>query len=198
MQAQSHNRSLILASSSPYRKLLLDRLHLNFKIVSPAIDEAPLEGEPPDQLVKRLAWEKAGIVSAMHPGAVVIGSDQVAVFDGQVIGKPGTTEKAITQLRHFSGKNVQFMTAVSIRCLDSGFDSSTLQVTNAAFRRLNDAEIRRYVDLDRPLDCAGSFKSEAAGITLLESMQSDDPTAIIGLPLIAVSALLREAGFTLP
>lgn len=198
MQAQSHNRSLILASSSPYRKLLLDRLHLNFNTVTPAIDEVPLEGEPPDQLVLRLAREKAGAVSALHPKALVIGSDQVAVFDGKIIGKPGTAEKAIKQLRHFSGKNVQFLTAVSIRCLESGFESSALQVTNAAFRRLSDAEIRRYVDLDRPLDCAGSFKSEAAGITLLESMQSDDPTAIIGLPLIAVSALLREAGFTLP
>ena len=178
--------------------MLLDRLHLNFNTVTPAIDEVPLEGEPPDQLVLRLAREKAGAVSALHPKALVIGSDQVAVFDGKIIGKPGTAEKAIKQLRHFSGKNVQFLTAVSIRCLESGFESSALQVTNAAFRRLSDAEIRRYVDLDRPLDCAGSFKSEAAGITLLESMQSDDPTAIIGLPLIAVSALLREAGFTLP
>jgi len=178
--------------------MLLQRLHLEFCVVSPDLDETPLESESVHQLVQRLAQEKSSAIAARYPQAVVIGSDQVAIFENEVIGKPGTCDRAIAQLRKFSGKNVQFLTAVRICCLESGFDDAALITTEVNFRALADDEIRRYVELDQAMDCAGSFKSEAAGISLLESMISNDPTAIIGLPLIAVSAMLRKAGFTLP
>lgn len=198
MQPQSHNRSLILASSSPYRKLLLERLYLDFGVVSPGIDESVNEGEPAEHLVARLAQEKARVVSRRHPAATVIGSDQAAVFENSIIGKPGTVEAAVSQLNRFSGKCVRFLTSVHLTCAESGFDAGSTILTEVIFRELSDSEIRRYVERDQPLDCAGAFKSEAAGISLLTSMRSEDPTAIIGLPLITVSALLREAGFDLP
>jgi len=198
MQSQSHNRNLILGSSSPYRKLLLDRLQLEFSVRTPAIDEFPLKHEPPQQTVVRLAREKAMAVSAQHPAAVVIGSDQLAIFEDRIIGKPGSCENAINQLQQFSGQQVLFLTAVHVCCSDSGFDRGEVVNTEVNFRVLSDTEIRRYVDLDQPLDCAGGFKSEASGIALLESMHSEDPTAIIGLPLITVSRLLRAAGFRTP
>ena len=198
MISQSRKRNLILASSSPYRKLLLQRLQLEFSVLSPAIDEAPLAQEAPEQLVARLAQEKARTVAIQNPAAIVIGSDQVAVFEGNIIGKPGSAANALLQLRQFSGNSVQFLTAVHLCCHDSGFDAGSMVITEVNFRPLTDGEIRRYVELDQPLDCAGGFKSEAAGISLLNSMYSEDPSAIIGLPLITVSDLLRKAGFTLP
>jgi len=198
MLSQSHNRELILASSSPYRKLLLERLQLQFAVHSPAIDEFPLEQESPEQTVVRLAREKARVVAARHPAAVVIGSDQLAVLENRIIGKPGTGDKAMGQLQRFSGRQVLFLTAVSVCCKETGFEREQIDTTEVNFRVLSDEEILRYVDLDQPVDCAGGFKSEGVGISLLESMQSEDPTAIIGLPLIAVSSLLREAGFTVP
>jgi septum formation protein len=198
MQSQSHIRKLILASSSPYRKLLLDRLRLEFSVLAPAVDEFPLDQESPQQTVVRLAREKALAVSARHPAAVVIGSDQLAVFEDRIIGKPGSCEKAVGQLKQFSGQQILFLTAVHVCCSDSGFDRGEAVNTEVKFRVLSDAEIRRYVALDQPLDCAGGFKSEASGISLLESMHSEDPTAIIGLPLIAVSRLLRATGFRTP
>jgi len=198
MQSQSHKPEIILASSSAYRKLLLERLKLEFSVFSPDIDESPLDQESPEHLVVRLAREKARAISKQSPAAIVIGSDQLAVFENRIIGKPSNDDAAVRQLRSFSGQCVQFLTAVRLCCADSGFDDGSMILTEVIFRDLSDDEIRRYVELDHPLDCAGGFKSEAAGISLLTSMRSQDPTAIIGLPLITVSALLREAGFEVP
>ena len=198
MQEQSQKRSLVLASSSPYRKLLLDRLGLPFEVVSPGIDETPGGGEPGPQLVARLADEKALAVTRHFPTSVVIGCDQVAVHQGRVIGKPGTVARAREQLASFSGSQVDFLSALSIRCRQSGFHFATTVVTEVFFRTLSDDEIRRYVERDNPVDCAGGFKSEATGTSLLRAMRSDDPTAIIGLPLISLAAALRDAGYELP
>lgn len=195
---QSPVRKLILASSSPYRKMLLERLGLPFETNSPDVDESRTENESPERMVARLADDKARVVASRSPAALVIGSDQVATFDGRIVGKPGTAGKATAQLRAFSGRTVTFLTAVSVICAETGFRYRDTVETRARFRELDEAEIRRYIDTDRPLDCAGSFKSEAAGITLLESLSSPDPTAIVGLPLIAVSAALRRAGLDLP
>jgi septum formation protein len=198
MQQQSHIGRLILASTSPYRKMLLDRLGLEFNVVSPQVDEHSLDAEAADHLVTRLAQEKAAAVSASDPAAFVIGSDQVALFDEQIVGKPGTVENAVRQLSRFSGNTVLFLTAVNLQSRQCDFESAALVTTKVQFRALDEEEIRRYVELDQPLDCAGGFKSEAAGMMLLKSIQSPDPTAIIGLPLIATCRLLREAGFRLP
>jgi septum formation protein len=198
MQQQSHKRSLILASSSPYRKLLLQRLGLPFSTFDPQIDETPLAGEAAGELVSRLAREKATEAAGRYPGAAVIGCDQVAVCEGKIAGKPGTVSAATRQLQSFSGQTVQFLSAVSLVCEDTGFARHHTVVTDICFRKLSGAEIERYIALDNPLDCAGSFKSECAGVTLLKSMTSEDPTAIIGLPLIALSQALRKAGFQLP
>jgi len=198
MHSQSHNRAIILASSSPYRKMLLERLPLDFTVLSPSIDETPLSDESPAGLVSRLAKEKARAVSGQHPDALVIGSDQLAMFQGRIIGKPGSVHNAVEQLRQFSGQNVQFLTAVAVNCTETGFFSSSTIPTDVCFRVLDDSEIKRYVATDNPLDCAGGFKSEAGGSTLLTHMKSEDPSAIIGLPLICLSAMLREAGFRIP
>jgi septum formation protein len=198
MQQQSHNEKLILASSSPYRKMLLERLGIPFGIFSPAVDESPLEGEPPGQLVSRLASDKARAAAQHFPLSTVIGSDQVAVCSDSIVGKPGNAANAVAQLRNFSGRSVDFLTAISVLCHNTGFDYRSVVVTGVRFRELSDEEIRRYVAADNPIDCTGSFKSEAGGISLLRSMTSDDPTAIIGLPLIRVSEALRQAGFQVP
>ena len=198
MHPQSHNRTIILASSSPYRKMLLERLPLDFTVISPSIDETPHPDELPGDLVARLAMEKARAVSAQHPAALVIGSDQLAVFESRIIGKPGSVHKAIAQLQQFSGQCVQFLTAVAVSCTETGFFSNSTISTDVCFRVLDDSEIKRYVALDNPVDCAGGFKSEAGGSTLLTHMKSDDPAAIIGLPLICLSAMLREAGIPVP
>lgn len=198
MYHQSHNRIIFLASSSVYRRELLHRLGLEFKVLSPEVDETPLTAEKPRQLVLRLAQKKAAAVSTRHPGAVVIGSDQVAVHDGEILGKPGSAEKAALQLMKFSGGSVTFLTAVSVCCIETGYSRSELVASDVRFRDLSESEIERYVALDKPLDCAGGFKSEAAGSSLLEHLRSDDPTAIIGLPLITVAELLRENGFHIP
>ena len=198
MHSQSHNRKIILASSSPYRKMLLERLPLDFTVLSPSIDETPHPDELPAGLVARLAKEKARAVSAQHPDALVIGSDQMAVFQNRIIGKPGSVQKAVEQLQQFSGQCVRFLTAVAVNCTETGFFSSSTISTEVCFRGLDDSEIKRYVAVDNPVDCAGGFKSEAGGSTLLTHMKSDDPAAIIGLPLICLSAMLREAGFPVP
>ena len=198
MQAQSQNRKLILASSSPYRKLLLQRLCQDFTVIAPSIDETPRPEEPHSGLVARLAREKAIAISEQHPGALVIGSDQLALFERRMIGKPGSTGNAVRQLRRFSGNCVQFITAVALNCIESGFFAGSVVVTDVCFRELSESEIQRYVALDHPVDCAGGFKSEAAGSALLKSMRSDDPSAIIGLPLISLAAMLREAGHQIP
>lgn len=198
MYPQSSNRSLILASASPYRKMLLQRLGLTFVTQAPEIDESIAPGESGGELAMRLASEKARAIAAKFPTALVIGSDQVAVCGDRVAGKPGSAARAARQLRRFSGRDVQFISAIEVTCADTGFRSGCAVVTEVGFRELSDGEIERYVALDNPVDCAGGFKSECAGVTLLRHMTSTDPTAIIGLPLIAVSAALREAGYQLP
>ncbi len=185
---------LILGSTSRYRRELLERLRLPFTVESPEVDETPLAGESPAAMAQRLALAKAHAVARLHPDAVVIGSDQVADLDGAAIGKPGSHERAFEQLRSMSGRSVVFQTAVAVVCAASGFAGSALAPVRVRFRTLSDAQIERYLRLEQPYDCAGSAKSEALGIALLESIESDDPTALIGLPLIRTCALLRAAG----
>lgn len=188
---------LVLASTSPYRRELLARLRLPFDVARPEVDEAPLPGEAPAALAARLARAKAEAVAAGRPGAWVIGSDQVAELDGSPLGKPGGHAAALAQLAAMSGKAVRFHTAVSLlRHGDPAMDAA--DVTTVRFRELDGDEIARYVAAEQPFDCAGSFKAEAFGISLFESIRSDDPTALVGLPLIATARLLRRAGFAVP
>jgi septum formation protein len=185
---------LILASTSRYRRELLQRLRLPFEVVAPEVDETPLAGELPAALALRLALAKAQAVAAQRPDAVVIGSDQVADVDGTPMGKPGTHEKAIAQLRLLSGRAVVFQTAVAVVRRDARYAQVLLAPVRVRFRALGEAEIDHYLRAEEPYDCAGSAKSEALGIALLEAIDSDDPTALIGLPLIHTCRLLREAG----
>ena len=181
---------LILASSSVYRKAMLQRLGLPFEAISPGIDESALPGEAPEALSQRLSLAKAQHVAAQHPGSVVIGSDQVATHDGQPIGKPGTHERAFAQLRELSGKTVAFHSALAVT---NGTRSAVADViTHCVFRELTDQEIEHYLTVEKPFDTAGSAKAEGLGISLMQSMHSDDPTAIIGLPLIELSRMLRS------
>ncbi len=187
-------RSLILGSTSPYRRELLSRLRIPFSVQSPEVDETPLDGERPMQLAQRLALAKAKAVAEKNPNAVVIGSDQVADLNGMSLGKPGNFERAMAQLRQMSGQTVVFQTALAVVCLDSGFEQADLASVRVQFRVLTDAEIEVYLQREQPYDCAGSAKSEGLGIALLESIANDDPTALIGLPLIRTGNLLRAAG----
>ncbi|MGB6243099.1 MAG: Maf family nucleotide pyrophosphatase [Castellaniella sp.] len=183
---------LILASSSPYRRALLQRLNLPFSVEAPDIDESPLPGEAPLALSLRLAQEKAVVIAARHPGALVIGSDQVAVFEGEPIGKPGSFEAARAQLRRFGGHEVLFHTAL---CVTNGQEHLLEQVpTECRFLALDDARIEQYLHVEQPFDTAGSAKAEQLGVALMERMRSDDPTALIGLPLIALCRMLRAFG----
>lgn len=191
-------RPLILGSTSRYRRELLERLHLPFDTVSPQVDETPLPGETPQALSLRLARAKAEAVAALHPGAVVIGSDQVPELDGQPLSKPGDHERATAQLRLMRGRHMHFHTAVSVVCRETGFAETDVVTVQVRFRDLDDAEIERYLRLEQPYDCAGSAKSEGLGISLLDAIVSDDPTALIGLPLIRTCQLLRAAGAVLP
>jgi septum formation protein len=183
---------LILASTSRYRQELLARLRLPFTAVAPEVDETALPGERPAALAERLALAKARAVAAAHPQAVVIGSDQVADLGGEAIGKPGTHERAAAQLRRMSGRDVVFQTAVAI--VAPGLAAIERAEVRVRFRALTDREIEHYLLADQPFDCAGSAKVETLGIALLEAVESDDPTALIGLPLIRTCALLRRAG----
>jgi septum formation protein len=185
---------LILGSSSRYRRELLSRLRLPFEVVAPAVDETPHAGERPAVLAARLAREKARAVAATRPQAVVIGADQVADLDGEPIGKPGDHAGATAQLRRLSGKRVVFQTALTVVHAAAGYERSALAPVQVRFRTLDDAEIERYLCLEQPYDCAGSAKCEGLGIALLASIDSDDPTALIGLPLIRTVQLLRAAG----
>lgn len=189
--------ALILASTSRYRRELLERLQLPFTTERPDVDEIPLPGEAPAALASRLAVAKAREVARLHPGAWVLGSDQVAGFDGHALGKPGSRDAAIAQLQSMSGSSVQFLTAVAL-CRDDALAGEALDTTTVTFRCLQRAEIERYIDAEQPLDCAGSFKSEGLGIALFDAVDTRDPTALIGLPLIATARLLRDAGFVLP
>ena len=190
-------RTLILGSTSRYRRELLERLRIPFEVEKPEVDETALPGETPVEIAVRLALAKAYAVAKRFPKAVVIGSDQVADLDGQPIGKPGTHERAVSQLRSMSGKTVVFQTAVAVVCEETGFVAQQLAAVSVRFRELGDAEIERYLRLEEPYDCAGSAKSEGLGISLLEAIDSDDPTALVGLPLIRTAAMLRQAGMDL-
>lgn len=196
--ANGSQAGLVLASSSPYRRELLSRLRLEFSCVSPDLDESVLPGETPQQTSERLALAKALAVAASHPSAVVIGSDQVAVVDGQAVSKPGHHEAAVQQLRAMRGRSIVFHSAVAVVRHSESLQRTFCIPTTVRFRMLSDAEIERYLRAEKPYDCAGSAKSEALGITLLEGISSDDPTALPGLPLIALSSVLREFGYELP
>ena len=191
-------RPLVLGSTSVYRRELLQRLRLPFTVAAPAVEVTPLPGEPPAQLAQRLALAKAHAVAALHPEAVVIGSDQVADLAGQPLGKPGDHARAMAQLQRMRGHTVVFHTAVAVVCHANGFAQTDLAPVRVRFRELSDAEIERYLRAEQPYDCAGSAKSEGLGISLLEAIDSDDPTALIGLPLIRTCRLLRAAGLVLP
>lgn len=187
--------TLILGSTSRYRRELLERLGLPFEVRSPdTVDETPYARERPCGVAERLALAKAQAVAYAHPHAVVIGSDQVADLDGLPIGKPGTHARAVEQLGRMSGRSVVFHTAVAVVRESSGYVGTALASVTVRFRRLSDAEIEHYLRIDRPYDCAGSAKCESLGIALLDAIESDDPTALIGLPLIRTCALLRQAG----
>jgi septum formation protein len=191
------NPSLVLASTSPYRRELLSRLALPFTVAAPEVDETPQPGESPRALALRLALAKAHAVAQRHPDAVVIGSDQVADLDGKPLGKPGTHERASAQLRLMRGRTVVFQTAVAVVCRSGGFAKAELAPVSVRFRDLGDTEIESYLRAEQPYDCAGSAKSEGLGIALLDSIDSDDPTALVGLPLIRTCRLIRAAGVRL-
>jgi septum formation protein len=192
-------RPLILASTSRYRKELLDRLGVSFDVEAPAVDEAPQTGETPCATALRLARLKALAVAARHRDAVVIGSDQTATLDGTtVIGKPGTHERAVAQLRAASGQALVFHTGLSVVRLATGFERTLVVDTRVRFRTLSDAQIERYLQREPAYDCAGSAKSEGLGISLLEAIEGGDPTALVGLPLIALTGLLGAAGIEIP
>jgi septum formation protein len=185
---------LILASTSPYRRVLLERLGLAFTAAAPYVDETRRPGEPPQVLVLRLAEAKARAVAETHPGALIIGSDQVACLDDAVLGKPGDRDSAIAQLERASGRCVLFQTGLCLLDAARGQAQTLVEPFRVHFRRLTRAQIEGYVDRERPFDCAGSFKSEGLGIALFERLDGEDPNALIGLPLIRLIPLLESAG----
>jgi septum formation protein len=185
---------LMLASTSRYRRELLERLRLPFDVVAPEVDETPQPGETPAAMAERLAHAKAAAVARQHPQAVVIGSDQVADLAGAPIGKPGSHERAVQQLRSMRGQAVVFHTAVTVMRAATGFERSVRVPVTVRVRALRDDEIEHYLRTEQPYDCAGSAKAETLGIALLDAIESDDPTALVGLPLIRTCAMLREAG----
>jgi septum formation protein len=187
-------RTLILGSTSRYRRELLKRLGLPFDVVAPEVDETPLPAETPRDLALRLALAKARTVAHKFPGAVVIGSDQVADLHGEPLGKPGTHERAVAQLRRMRGQTVVFQTALSVVCMESGFEQTDLAAVSVVFSNISDEEIEAYLRAEQPYDCAGSAKSEGLGIAILERIDSDDPTALEGLPLIRTARMIRAAG----
>lgn len=189
--------TLILASSSPYRRTLLERLKLDFRVISPEVDESARPGESPPELAQRLALAKALAVARRHPDAIVIGSDQVADLNGRAIGKPGNHEHARAQLLLMSGQMVVFHTAVALVGLEREVQELVLAQAEVRFRKLSVNEIESYLAVEQPFDCAGSAKSEEMGIVLLESIVSDDPTTLIGLPLMRTCRMLRRAGIKL-
>lgn len=188
---------IVLASTSPYRRELLQRLHLPFSVQAPRVDEQALRGESPGATACRLALAKAQAVALDHPGAIVIGSDQVADVDGEALSKPGTHEAALAQLTRMQGCDVVFHTALAVIGLDGGQQVDDVR-TAVRFRRLPVGQLDAYLRLEQPYDCAGAAKIESLGITLLESVRSDDPTALIGLPLIRLTSMLAVCGVRLP
>ncbi len=185
---------LILASTSRYRRELLHRLHLPFEVLSPGVDETALAAEAPADLARRLSLAKADAVARRHPDAVVIGSDQVCAVGGETLGKPGTHERATLQLQRLSGQRAVFHTSVCVVRRSTGYESHAAAPVVVRFRTLSAEEIEHYLRTEQPYDCAGSAKCETLGIALLEAIESDDPTALVGLPLIRTARMLREAG----
>jgi septum formation protein len=195
--ATASGRPLILGSTSRYRKELLARLRIPFQVEAPEVDETPQAQEAPKDLALRLALAKARAVANKYPDAVVIGSDQVADLEGEPLGKPGNHTNAVKQLKRMRGKTVIFQTALSVVCVATGFEQTDLAAVKVTFRDLTDAEIESYLKAEEPYDCAGSAKSEGLGIALLAAIDNDDPTALIGLPLIRTCHMLRAAGVKL-
>ena len=198
MSPTNRGLTLVLASTSAYRRALLARLRLPFETASPQVDETPLRDEAPVATAERLALDKAQSLHARFPRALVIGSDQVAFCEEQRLDKPGHRAGALAQLRYASGKSVSFITAVALFNAGTGRIQRQAVATEVRFRKLSDAEIQRYIDAEPAFDCAGSAKAEGLGIALIESIQSPDPTALIGLPLIALAGMLRNEGLVLP
>lgn len=190
--------TLILASTSRHRRALLERLGVPFEAVAPGVDENRSFQEPVEQLVRRLSRAKAEAVAARHPGSIIIGSDQAAERDGEILGKPGDHARATAQLKAASGKHMRFHTGLCVIDTRDGRIQEYTDLTRVAFRKLTDREIERYLQAEKPYDSAGSFKSEGLGITLFEGIESNDPSALIGLPLIALCRFLRNAGIDLP
>lgn len=194
VSASANLRTVVLGSTSRYRRELMERLRIPFTVAAPDVDETPAAGESPRDLALRLALAKAKAVAQKHPESVVIGSDQVADLAGLPLGKPGTHERAVAQLRQMRGQTVVFQTAVAVCCLATGFEASALAPVKVQFRNVSDADIENYLRAEQPYDCAGSAKSEGLGIALLASIENDDPTALVGLPLICTCRLLAAAG----
>jgi septum formation protein len=190
-------RALILGSTSPYRRELLERLRLPFEVQRPEVDETPLDGETPVALAQRLAMAKAQAVAQRFPQAIVIGSDQVADLHGEPLGKPGTHAKAVAQLQRMRGQTVVFQTAVAVVCKATGFAQCELAQVKVVFRDFSDEALQHYLHAEQPYDCAGSAKSEGLGIVLLARIDNQDPTALVGLPLLLTCRLLRAAGMPL-
>lgn len=199
--AERPGRTLVLGSTSRYRRELLERLHIPFDVEAPEVDETPKSGESPRALALRLALAKARAVAQRHPQAVVIGSDQVADLHGDPLGKPGTHERAVEQLRRMRGQTVVFQTAIAVVCAATGFEQVDLAAVSVQFRSLEDGlddnEIEHYLRTEQPYDCAGAAKSEGLGIALLQQIDNDDPTALVGLPLIRTCRMIRAAGVRL-
>ncbi|MCG7900109.1 MAG: Maf-like protein [Candidatus Thiodiazotropha lotti] len=191
---QSDHLPLVLASSSPFRRELLSRLGLEFSTSSPDVDESRLKDESAEALVLRLSQQKAMAVAESHPEALIIGSDQVATVDGEILGKPGNHEKAIEQLLNASGKKVTFYTGLTLHNSKTGRNQTCCEPFHVQFRTLNRSEIENYLLKEQPYNCAGSFKSEGLGISLFEYMEGADPNALIGLPLIRLNTMLRQEG----
>ena len=189
---------IILGSTSIFRKALLEKLNLPFKQVSPLIDETPLEDESPLEMVKRLSLEKAQAISKESPDSIIIGSDQTAVFNNQPIGKPHTFENAVKQLSDFSGLSITFYTGLAVINGKSQQTFEAMDITTVHFRKLSLEVIQNYIEIEQPLKCAGSFKSEGLGITLFEKISSNDPNALIGLPLIELTSIFYKMGYSLP
>ena len=189
---------LVLASSSSYRKKLLQKLGLDFDTTSPDVDESPLEDESPQQLVMRLAETKAKAVAKTCPNALIIGSDQVAVLNDEILGKPGDFSNAVTQLMAASGKTVEFKTGLCLYNSETRHGQTVCESYSVVFRKLKEESIKNYVRAEKPYDCAGSFKSEGLGITLFEKLLGDDPNTLVGLPLISLVRLLEKEGIHLP
>lgn len=191
-------RQVILASGSPYRRQLLDRLGLPYSAQAPDVDETPSRDESPDAYVERIAREKAEALAGEHPDALIIGSDQAAVIDGHILGKPRTKARAQAQLIRASGRTVEFLTGIALLDTRSGKLQSDVVPFRVHFRQLDPTAVDRYLEREQPYDCAGSFKAEGLGIVLFERMEGDDPTALIGLPLIRLTGMLQDAGLNLP